>query len=162
MSCRVRSEVRPDQDAPDATQATTSPGPASTADHRAQRVVSRAPERSRLEPDRPVWAVPLDQSEQLTPLHFVTVPGLVVVILLVAAAVTAGVAALRRSEVVLGVGAVLLVLGLVRLVTYGHGSGLIGGQSSTAALLAGLGMALLGIGVAARPSLGGVPSRPGA
>lgn len=97
-----------------------------------------------------------------TPLHFVTVPGLVVVILLVAAAVTAGGVALRRSGVVLGVGAVLLVLGLVRLVTYGHGSGLIGGQSSTAALLAGLGMALLGIGVAARPSPGDVPSRPGA
>lgn len=97
-----------------------------------------------------------------TPLHFVTVPGLVVVILLVAAAVTAGGAALRRSEVVLGVGAVLLLLGLVRLVTYGHGSGLIGGQSSTAALLVGLGTALLGIGTAARPSPGDVPSRPGA
>lgn len=93
-----------------------------------------------------------------TPLHFVTVPALVVVILLVCAAVTAVGAALRRSEVVLGVGAVLLLLGLVRLVTYGHGSGLIGGQSSTAALLTGLGMALLGIGTAARPSANDQPS----
>ena len=95
-----------------------------------------------------------------TPLHFVTVPSLVVVILLVAAAVTAAAAALRRADVVLGVGAVLLLLGLVRLVTYGHGSGLIGGQSSTAALLAGLGMALLGIGVAARPSPSDEPVGP--
>ena len=87
-----------------------------------------------------------------TPLQLVTVPSIVVAILLVAAAVTAAGAVMRRYEVVLGVGAVLLLLGLVRLVTYGHGSGLIGGQSSTAALLAGLGMALLGIGLAARPS----------
>jgi len=90
-----------------------------------------------------------------TPLSLVTVPGAVVVVLLLAAGATAVGALLRRSEVVLGVGGVLLLLGLVRLVTYGHGSGLVGGQSSTGALLTGLGLALSGIAVAARPSANG-------
>lgn len=77
-------------------------------------------------------------------------PGPVVVVLLLAAALTAGGAAAHGSEIVLGARVVLLLLGLVRRVTYGHGSGLVGGQSSTAALLTGLGIALLGIGVAER------------
>jgi hypothetical protein len=86
-----------------------------------------------------------------TPLRFVAMPVQVVVILLVAAALTAAGAWLRRTLLVLTVGAVLVILGLVRLATYGHGSGLIGGQSSTAALLTGLGIALVGIGLAPRP-----------
>ena len=100
-----------------------------------------------------------------TPLAFVTMPNLAVVILLVAAGLTVAAALIRRAEVVVAVGVVLLLLGLVRLMTYGHGSGLIGGQSSTAALLAGLGVALLGIGVLVVPdrvtSLSGTTAKPG-
>jgi len=53
-------------------------------------------------------------------------------------------ARLGSRVAILGVGAVMIVLGLIRLVTYGHGSGLITGGVGTAALLTGLGMAFVG------------------
>lgn len=65
--------------------------------------------------------------------------------LLVGLAIVAFVGARLGSRVVvLGVGAVMIALGLIRLVTYGHGSGLITGGVGTAALLTGLGMAYIG------------------
>ena len=84
------------------------------------------------------------------PLHLVTVSARIAVILLVAGAVTAIGAPLRRTPMVTATGAVLVLLGLVRLLSYGHGSLLIEGASSTAALLAGLGLAHLGIAAARR------------
>ncbi|MEO7980292.1 MAG: hypothetical protein ABI807_05315 [Sporichthyaceae bacterium] len=86
-----------------------------------------------------------------TPLNFAQVDGRIAVLLLVLGVVGAAGAVLGRGVVLVGVGAVLLLLAFVRLVTYGHGDGLIGGGSSTAALFAGLGLAHLGIAVAARP-----------
>jgi hypothetical protein len=89
-----------------------------------------------------------------TPLALVTVPARVAVLLLVAAAVTAAAALLRRQRLLLAPGGVLLVAGLFRLATYGHGKGIIGGASSTAALLTALGVAHLAVVLAAeRPEL---------
>jgi hypothetical protein len=84
-----------------------------------------------------------------TPLAWVTMPATVVVPLLVVAAVTAGAARLGRPRVLAGTGGLLLLAGLVRLATYGYNSGVIGGTSSTAALLAALGVAHLGVLLAA-------------
>jgi len=74
--------------------------------------------------------------------------------LLVALSIVAFVSARLGSRVaVLGVGAVMIALGLIRLLTYGHGSGLITGGVGTAALLTGLGMAYIGSTLAgSRPS----------
>lgn len=85
------------------------------------------------------------------PLRLVTVSAQVAVILVVAGVLAAAAAQTRRSAPVAVVGAVLLLLGLYRLATYGHGSAGIGGASSTAALLTGLGVAYLGV-LAARTS----------
>jgi hypothetical protein len=83
------------------------------------------------------------------PLAWVTMPVTVVVLLLVVAAVTAGAARLGRPRVLAVTGGLLLLAGLVRLATYGYNSGVIGGASSTAALLAALGVAHLGVLLAA-------------
>jgi uncharacterized oligopeptide transporter (OPT) family protein len=91
------------------------------------------------------------------PLKLVTVSATVAVLLLVAGAVTAVGARLRRPVLVAATGSVLVVIGLFRLATYGHGSALIGGASSTAALLTALGVAHLGVlaaGTAAGPAAG--------
>lgn len=65
--------------------------------------------------------------------------------LLVALAIVGLVGARLGSRLaILGVGTVMIGLGLIRLVTYGHGSGLITGGVGTAALLTGLGMAYIG------------------
>ncbi len=79
------------------------------------------------------------------PLALVTVSAAVAVVLVVAGLVAAAGAQTRRAVPVLAVGAVLVLLGVYRLVTYGHGSAGIGGASSTAALLTGLGIAYLGV-----------------
>ncbi len=79
------------------------------------------------------------------PLRLVTVSAQVAAVLVVAA-LLAGLAARRRGTmVVMAVGAVLTVLGVFRLLSYGHGSLGIGGAASTAALLTGLGLAYLGV-----------------
>jgi len=80
-----------------------------------------------------------------TPLNFVEVDGRIAVVLLVLAAAGAAGALLQRTVVLFGVGGVLLLLAVVRLVTYGRGDGLVGGGSSTAALFAGLGLIWVGI-----------------
>lgn len=84
-----------------------------------------------------------------TPLKWVTVPDVVAVLLLVAAVVTVAAARLRLAPLLLAPGVVLLVAGLFRLATYGYGRGLIGGASSTAALLTALGIAHIAVFVAA-------------
>jgi len=91
-----------------------------------------------------------------TPLTFVAVDGRIAVVLLVLAAAGAAGALVHRPIVLIGVGGVLLLLAVVRLVTYGHGDGLLGGGSSTAALFAGLGLTWVGIAIS-RPS---DPSQP--
>jgi len=69
--------------------------------------------------------------------------------LLVALAIVGFVGArLGSRPAIFGVGALMIGLGLVRLITYGHGSGLISGGVGTAALLTGLGMAYIGIALA--------------
>ena len=91
-----------------------------------------------------------------TPLNFVVVDGRIAVLLLLLAAVGAVGALLHQKIVMIGVGAILLLLAVFRMVTYGHGDGLVGGGSSTAALFAGLGMIWVGIAMS-RP---GDPSQP--
>ncbi len=91
-----------------------------------------------------------------TPLNFVVVDGRIAVVLLLLAAAGATGALLHRRIVLIGVGGVLLLLAVVRMVTYGHGDGLVGGGSSTAALFAGLGLTWVGIAIS-RPS---DPSQP--
>lgn len=83
------------------------------------------------------------------PLRLVTVSVAVAVILVVGGLVAGAGARARKALPVLAVGALFVLLGLYRLFTYGHGSAGIGGAASTAALLAGLGVAYLGV-VAAR------------
>ena len=82
------------------------------------------------------------------PLDFVVVDGRIAVLLLVVAAVGAAGAMLGQRMVLAGLGGLLLLLAAVRVVTYGHGDGLVGGGSSTAAFFAGLGMLYVGIAIA--------------
>jgi hypothetical protein len=84
------------------------------------------------------------------PLRLVTVSTTVAVILVLAGVLAAVGGRTRRTAVVVAVGAVLVLLGLYRLVTYGHGGAGIGGAASTAALLTGLGLAHLGLAVGRR------------
>ncbi len=91
-----------------------------------------------------------------TPLNFAVVDGRIAIVLLLLAAAGATGALLHRRILLIGVGGVLLLLAVVRMVTYGHGDGLVGGGSSTAALFAGLGLTWVGIAMS-RPS---DPSQP--
>lgn len=84
------------------------------------------------------------------PLRLVGVSAPIAVVLVVAGALAAAGARTRRAMPVLGVGVVLVLLGLYRLVTYGYGSAGIGGASSTAALLTALGLCFLGVLAARR------------
>lgn len=78
------------------------------------------------------------------PLHWVDVPVVIAVILVVAGALAVAGARTGRAALAATAGAVLLVLGLVRLVSYGLFSGGLG-SASTAGLLTGLGLSLLGV-----------------
>ncbi|WP_211881835.1 Rv1678 family membrane protein [Pseudarthrobacter albicanus] len=78
------------------------------------------------------------------PLKLVPVNPVQAVVLLVLALIAFAGTVLRLRVLLYGVGAVMIVLGLIRLVTYGHGPGLITGSVGTAALLTGLGMAYIG------------------
>lgn len=95
------------------------------------------------------------------PLELVTVSTPAAVLLLVAGAVAAVAAQVRRPPLLIASGAVLLLAGMLRLVTYGHGTALIGGASSTAALLTALGVAHLGLVSARtnRPAQNGTAGR---
>ncbi|WP_427007757.1 Rv1678 family membrane protein [Pseudarthrobacter sp. H2] len=78
------------------------------------------------------------------PLKLVPVNPVQAVVLLVLALIAFAGTVLRLRALLYGVGAVMIVLGLIRLFTYGHGTGLITGSVGTAALLAGLGLAYIG------------------
>ncbi|MET3923649.1 hypothetical protein [Arthrobacter sp. UYEF20] len=77
------------------------------------------------------------------PLKLVPVNPVQAVVLLVLALIGFAGTTLGSRPILFGVGAVMIVLGLIRLVTYGQWFGLIG-SVGTAALLAGLGMAYIG------------------
>jgi len=78
------------------------------------------------------------------PLKLVPVNAIHAALLLVLSIAAFVGARLGSRLAILGVGAVMIALGLIRLLTYGHGSGLITGGVGTAALLTGLGMAYIG------------------
>ncbi len=77
------------------------------------------------------------------PLKLVPVNPVQAVVLLVLALIGFAGTMLGSRPILLGVGAVMIVLGLIRLLTYGQWFGLIG-SVGTAALLTGLGMAYIG------------------
>ncbi|MET4095470.1 hypothetical protein [Arthrobacter sp. UYCu712] len=79
------------------------------------------------------------------PLKLVPVNPLQAVVLLILALIAFAGTVLRLRAVLFGVGVVMIALGLIRLVTYGQGFALIAGSVGTAALLTGLGLALIGI-----------------
>lgn len=83
------------------------------------------------------------------PLKWVSISGAVAAILVLAGVVAIAAARTARALPFVVIGTVLILLGVYRLVTYGHTSSVIGGSSSTAALLVGLGMSYLGIVAAA-------------
>ncbi len=86
-----------------------------------------------------------------TPLQFVSI-NLVQGILLVGLAALAAVGcALRVPVLLLAAGAILIVAGLVRLVTYGHTIGIISGSVNAAALMVGLGTVFVAIWTTSRP-----------
>lgn len=78
------------------------------------------------------------------PLKLVPVNPVQAVVLVVLALIAFAGTLLGLRSLLFGVGAVMIVLGLIRLVTYGHESWLITGSAGTAALLTGLGMAYIG------------------
>lgn len=87
-----------------------------------------------------------------TPLQFVSinlVQGLVLVGLAALAAVGC---AMRKPVLVLAAGTVLIVVGIVRLVTYGQTLGIISGSVNAAALMVGLGTAFVAIWITSRPT----------
>jgi hypothetical protein len=87
-----------------------------------------------------------------TPLQFISVnlvQGLELVVLAVLAAVGC---AMRKSALVLAAGTVLIVVGIVRLVTYGQTLGIISGSVNAAALMVGLGTAFVAIWITSRPT----------
>ena len=88
-----------------------------------------------------------------TPLQFISV-NLVQAIILVGLAILASVgSALRVPAILLAVGTIMIVIGVTRLVTYGHTIGIISGSVNTAALMVGLGTAFIAIWTTSRPAL---------
>jgi hypothetical protein len=88
-----------------------------------------------------------------TPLQFISV-NLVQAIILVGLAILASVgSALRVPAILLAVGTIMIVIGVTRLVTYGHTIGNISGSVNTAALMVGLGTAFIAIWTTSRPAL---------
>jgi hypothetical protein len=79
------------------------------------------------------------------PLKLVPVSPVQAVVLLVLAVIASAGTMLGSRPILFGVGAVMIVLGLIRLVTYGQAFGVIAGSVGTAALLTGLGMAVIGV-----------------
>ncbi|GAC1371389.1 MAG: hypothetical protein NVSMB43_07330 [Pseudarthrobacter sp.] len=79
------------------------------------------------------------------PLKLVPVNPAQAVILLVLALIGFTGTMLGSRPILLGIGTVMIVLGLLRLATYGQEFGLIAGDVGTAALLTGIGMAFIGI-----------------
>jgi len=88
---------------------------------------------------------------QYTPLQFVTVNPVQAVVLVALGALAALGCALRMPVLVLVAGVTLVVVGLVRLVTYGATIGIVSGPVNAAALMVGLGTAFVAIWITSRP-----------
>jgi len=86
-----------------------------------------------------------------TPLQFVSVNLIQALVLVVLGAIAALGSLLRMPVLLLASGAILIVAGLVRLVTYGATIGIISGSVNAAALMVGLGIALISIWTTSRP-----------
>ncbi|TFD08480.1 hypothetical protein E3T35_17610 [Cryobacterium sp. TMT1-2-2] len=86
-----------------------------------------------------------------TPLHFVSVNLIQGLLLVGLAALAALGCALRMPVLLLVAGAILIVAGLVRLVTYAQTIGIISGSVNAAALMVGFGAALVAIWITSRP-----------
>lgn len=86
-----------------------------------------------------------------TPLQFISVNLVQAVILVVLGAVAAAGCALRIPVLLLVAGSILIVVGLVRLVTYGHTIGVISGSVNATALMAGLGIVFVALWITSRP-----------
>ncbi|MET4781485.1 hypothetical protein [Glaciihabitans sp. UYNi722] len=86
-----------------------------------------------------------------TPLQFVSVNLVQALVLVALGALAALGCALRKPVLLLAAGAILIVVGLVRLVTYGATIGIISGSVNAAALMVGLGTAFIAIWITSRP-----------
>lgn len=86
-----------------------------------------------------------------TPLQFVSVNLVQALVLVVLGALAALGCALRVPALLLAAGTILIVVGLVRLVTYAATIGIISGSVNAAALMTGLGTALTAIWITSRP-----------
>ncbi|MBC7762829.1 MAG: hypothetical protein H7201_13760 [Candidatus Saccharibacteria bacterium] len=86
-----------------------------------------------------------------TPLQFISVNLVQALVLVVLGALAALGCALRMPALLLAAGAILIVVGLVRLVTYDATIGIISGSVNAAALMTGLGTALTAIWITSRP-----------
>ena len=87
-----------------------------------------------------------------TPLQFISVNLVQAVILVGLATLVAVGCALRIPAFLLAVGTILIVIGVTRLITYGHTVGIISGSVNTAALMVGLGTAFIAIWITSRPA----------
>lgn len=86
-----------------------------------------------------------------TPLQFVSINLVQALVLVVLAALTALGSVLRMSVLLLAAGAVILVVGLVNLVTYAATIDTTSGSVNAAALMVGLGTALISLWITSRP-----------
>jgi len=86
-----------------------------------------------------------------TPLQFVSVNLVQAVVLVVLGAIAALGCALRLPVLLMAAGAILIVVGLVRLVTYAATIGIISGSVNAAALMIGLGTALISLWITSLP-----------
>ncbi|MCZ2404250.1 hypothetical protein IV498_13940 [Paenarthrobacter sp. Z7-10] len=86
-----------------------------------------------------------------TPLQFVSVNLVQALVFLGLGTLAALGCALRMPVLLFSAGTILIVIGLVRLVTYGLTIGIISGSVNAAALMVGLGAAFLAIWITSRP-----------
>lgn len=86
-----------------------------------------------------------------TPLQFVSVSLPQALVLVVLAAVAVIGCAIRVPSLLLIAGSILIVVGLVRLVTYGSTVGIISGSVNAGALMVGFGTAYIALWVSTRP-----------
>lgn len=86
-----------------------------------------------------------------TPLQFVSINLVQALVLVVLGAIAALGCVLRMPVLLLVSGAILIVVGLVRLVTYGQTIGIIAGSVNAGALMVGLGTAFIALWITSRP-----------
>ena len=86
-----------------------------------------------------------------TPLQFVSVNLIQALVLVASGALAALGCLLRMPVLLLATGAILIVVGLLRLVTYDATIGIISGSVNAASLMVGLGTALISMWTTSRP-----------